>query len=111
MPGNLEVLFTKLKTIAPTAHLAFRASQYAPYIIYYFETDRNFYADNNSYVKKKSGTIEIYLKKFDQALLDKLENALESLDNFTFSLQQETYLNDENLYLISYEFELIEGVR
>lgn len=76
-----------------------------PYICYYLPNSDNMAADNSVYQKISAVNVELYTKEKDTATEATLEAVLA-----TFGIvweKSETYLNDEHMYEILYESEVL----
>jgi len=91
----------------PSAYYQFTADTAVPppFICFYFDNDSDLYADNVNYQKIAHLVIELYTdeKDFD------LESTVESvLNNAGISYaRNETYIDSEKLYLVTYSTGLI----
>lgn len=75
-----------------------------PYIVWYLDESRGFYADGINYLNVHSVAIELYTDEYDRALEERIETVLRKHD-IGFKAQR-TYLNDENMYETIYLVEV-----
>lgn len=76
-----------------------------PYLVYYYPTNNDEYADGSNWVDVKQLNIELYTANKDFELEKKVEQVLK--ENDLSFLKSESYLNDENMYEVLYESEVI----
>ena len=95
-------LFTLLKTInLPVAYHHFTSPPSPPYIVYLFNYNSNFGADNRVYNSEKNFQVELYAKAKDLAsekLIEDLFNA-----NDIYWEKTEMFIDTEGLYQVLYE--------
>lgn len=95
-------LFALLKTTnLPVAYHHFTSPPSPPYIVYLFNYNSNFGADNRVYNSEKNFQVELYTKAKDltlEALIEGLFDAHEIYWDKT-----ETYIDSEGLYQVLYE--------
>lgn len=107
---TLTDLFTILNSIETfNKKVAYRAfpqnhAPDLPYICYLATQTNNFNADNSVYKVIQGVDIELYTKSKDPATELILENALNA-NNIVWEKYEE-YLDDENMYMITYETEV-----
>ena len=100
---TLEELHTLLSaTEIPVAMDHFLTSQPLPYMVYIIPNDDTFPADNSTYHISPIIQVELYSIKKDQELETTVETALAG---FYFT-KQEGYLDDEQMYMVTYQFAL-----
>ena len=76
-----------------------------PYVLYYFPGSDDVYADNKNYAGLRPVNIELYTDHKDFAAEAALEAALA---NAGMAYQKsETYLDDESMFLVLYETEVL----
>ncbi len=88
----------------PVAYRAFRENEAPPlpYICFLNSASDNFFADGQVYKEIKKLQVELYTRHKDEALEDKVKEALSS-----FSWQRtETYIEPEKCYQIIFEMEV-----
>ena len=76
-----------------------------PYVVYYFPSSSNVYADCKNYVDKEQLFIELYAKSKDATNESAIESALNSVGLTWY--KQTDFLNDEKLFQTTYETEVI----
>lgn len=77
-----------------------------PYAVYYAARQMPFYADDMAYVESERYVLELYTDRFkDTDLIEKVEAELEKREiNYDMD---EDYFGDEDLYLVTFEYEVI----
>lgn len=105
-------LYEVLKSIGlPIAYYQFKEGDKdnpvpsLPYMVYYYPSRNDESADGINYAKVYTLNIELYTKDKDFGMEDKVEGVLESND--LFYIKSESYLNDEQMYEVLYEMEVI----
>lgn len=78
-----------------------------PYIIYIIERESGRGADNKNLLVKKSVFMELYSKEKNTVLEKKIET---SISAFEWDKYEDT-IESENLYVVSYEFDIYEKIR
>jgi hypothetical protein len=97
-----ETLYQLLKTTKlPVAYHHFVSPPSPPYIVYLFNYNSNFGADNRVYNSEKNFQVELYTKAKDLTLEALIEDLLK--DNDIFWDKTETYIESEGLYQVLYE--------
>lgn len=76
-----------------------------PYILFYFPTSDDVYADNKNYVNIQATNVELYTKNKNFSAEKSVEDVLKS-HNIKYQ-KTETYLTTEDMFLILYEMEII----
>lgn len=74
-----------------------------PYLIFYYPGDNDFVADDTNYQKIRELTVELYTDQKDFALEEVVEGVLSGM---VYS-RYETYIDDERMFLVTYEMEVI----
>lgn len=73
-----------------------------PFIVFFYQNDEHFLADNKVYYRKQAVQVELYTKDKDESVEEKLEAVLEP-----FIWSKETiYLDDEACYETIYNMEV-----
>lgn len=75
-----------------------------PFICFYFDEQRGFYADNINYAKPVHLVIELYTKNKDFQLEAQLEELL-SANEIAYS-RYESYIDSEKMFMQTYESEV-----
>lgn len=93
----------------PTTYRAFPIDNVPelPYIVYFFEKDNDFKADNVNFAPVRTLVIELYLDANGRTF--ETETQFETYlmaNNLTFSKSEE-FINAENKFRITYEMEVI----
>lgn len=76
-----------------------------PYLVYYYPSENDFVADGENYVNIRSLTFELFTKKVDFDLEEDFEDELKAAG--IVWVKSTDYLDDEKLYQITYETEVI----
>lgn len=76
-----------------------------PYCVYYYPSEPDFHADDSNYVNRRQLFIEVFVKGTDTATEATVEAKLKANDLSWYKSRD--YLNDEKLYQITYETEVI----
>ena len=76
-----------------------------PYVVYYFPTENDVFADDSNYVNRRRLFIELYTQAKDPTNEGVIEAALKS--NGLTWYKQTDFLNDEKLFQTTYEMEVI----
>lgn len=76
-----------------------------PYIVWYFPNSDNFSADDEVYAEIEALNIELYTANKDFEKEKQVEDILNANDEFW--QKSETYINDEHMYEVLYELEVI----
>ncbi len=95
-------LFALLKTTElPVAYHHFTSPPSPPYIVYLFNYNSNFGADNRVYNSEKNFQVELYTTKKDPASEKLIEDALNGAD--AYWEKTEMFIDTEGLYQVLYE--------
>lgn len=78
-----------------------------PYLIYLISTESGSGADYCNLISRKRVTVELYSTKKDTRLEDKVESAISAFEYEKY----EDYIEAEEMYLVSYEFDIFEKIR
>ncbi len=106
MVSSLGELKTALEGLnIPIAYSHFKTATSTPYLVYYVDSNDNFYADNKTYEKIRVVNIELYTDKKDETLESSLETILNDND-LAYNVISETYIDDEDLYEVFYQIEI-----
>lgn len=101
-------LYQALKSIGyPVAYGSFSNPVTPPFIVYQFTYSNDMMADNVNYVAIDDFQVELYTEKKDLAAEQKVQNKLKEL-GLPYR-KFETFLNEEKVYQILYEIQLIGG--
>lgn len=85
----------------PVAYRFFREAQSAPFVVYYETATNPWAADNSNYYPTVDMTVELYTDVKSPST----ETSLESyLTDYVWS-KTETYIDSEQLYMITYSLE------
>jgi hypothetical protein len=101
-------LYQALKSIGyPVAYGSFSSPVTPPFITYQFAHNSDLIADNINYVSIENFQVELYTTKKDLAAEQKVQDKLKEL-GLPYR-KFETYLDEEKVYQILYEVQLIGG--
>lgn len=75
-----------------------------PFICFYYQEQRGFYADNTNYAKPVLLVIELYTKNKDFQLENQLEELLNA-NEIPFA-KYESYIDSEKMFMQTYESEV-----
>lgn len=102
--------YKQVKTLLSTTNLPVVYYQWPegqapepPYLIFYYPGDNDFIGDNSNYQKIRELTVELYTDQKDFALEETVEGVLSGM---VYS-RYETYIDDERMFLVTYEMEVI----
>ena len=105
---KLSEFYKQLKnsTGLPSAYHHFEVGKAPalPYTVYYVTERDDVIADDQSYFKVRSMTIELYTDSKDEDLEARVENFLNGLG--IVPVISEQYITDEKMYEVIYEFDL-----
>ena len=110
---TLQELYTALKAIGyPVAYSHFLDTQQSPapappFITYREAYSNDLIADNQNYVPVSNVQIELYTDRKDPAAEAAVQNKIKEL-GLPYS-KTETYIEDERLFQVIYEIQLIGG--
>jgi len=76
-----------------------------PYVVYYYPSENDVYADDSNYVNKRQLFIELYTKTKDATSEATIEDKLKTAGLTWY--KQTDFLNDEKLYQTTYEMEVL----
>ena len=103
-----EELYQALKAIGyPVAYGSFSSPVTPPFITYQFAYSNDMMADNVNYVAIDDFQIELYTAKKDLAAEQKVQDKLKEL-GLPYR-KFETYLDEEKMFQILYEIQIIGG--
>ena len=102
--------YKEIKTLLSTTNLPVVYYQWPegqapepPYLVFYYPGDNDFIGDNSNYQKIRELTVELYTDQKDFALEETVEGVLSGM---VYS-RYETYIDDERMFLVTYEMEVI----
>lgn len=100
---TIPELKSKLDTLdLPVAYRFFRTAQEPPFICFYVDGTDNEFADNSVYTRVNQFTVELYTETKNPVLEANLEAILPPWNKV------ESYIDDEQLFLVAYSFEDIQ---
>lgn len=91
------------KTHFPVAHNAFEKRQSPPYVIYTNVDYKTVAANSKQTLTQPTVCVELYINRNDVIAESKIESVLNELTTYSKS---KSYISEEKVYLIRYEFEL-----
>lgn len=102
--------YKEVKTLLSTTNLPVVYYQWPegqapepPYLVFYYPGDNDFIADDTNYQKIRELTVELYTDQKDFAMEEVVEGVLSGMVYSRF----ETYINEERMFLVTYEMEVI----
>lgn len=99
-----ELVYTTLKTSGlPGTKAAWPVGKAPelPWFVYKQDRGGEVFADNSNYEHMRRYTAELYMKDYDQEVVDRFEEALAVLSPYT---SNESWIPSENCFMRSYEF-------
>ena len=101
-------LYQALKSLGmPVAYGSFSSPVSPPFITYQFAYNSDMMADNQNYVEISNFQVELYTNKKDLAVEKLVQDKLKKL-GLPYS-KVEAWLDDEKLFQVIYEIQLIGG--
>lgn len=101
---KLETIYNRLKTLGiPVAYSHFPNAVNPPFCCYIVTSEKLYGADNINLLRNRLVRIELYTNKKDE----QLESRIEKLFYDTELEKSETYISDEQLYEVMYDFEIL----
>lgn len=79
--------------------------QACPFICFFLDSSNDFAADNTNYQKIRRLNIELYTDNKDFTLEQTVEDTLSNSGLVYY--REETYLDSERMYMVSYETEIV----
>lgn len=89
----------------PSRYSHFSETPNPPYVVYYYPSETDPYADNSNYINKRQFFVEVFTKTKDVSVEASVEAVLKSAGLSWY--KQTDFLNDEKLYQTTYEMEVI----
>ena len=100
----LQERYATLQTLGiPVAYRVFKSAQEPPFLVYYLDNSRKHGADSLNLISDDNIIIELYTDSKNIAL----EKQIESLFSDVELSKIESWIEDENLLMIAYEFTTI----
>lgn len=87
----------------PWRYSHFTETPVPPYVVYYYPSDNDVFADDSNYVNKRQLFIELFSNDGEETAL--IESTLRQ-NNITWYKSRD-FLNDENIFQITYESEVL----
>ena len=89
----------------PWRYSHFSETPTPPYVVYYYPSENDVYADDSNFVNKRQLFIELFTKSKDVAKEAIIETKLKQAGLSWY--KQTDFLNDEKLFQTTYECEVI----
>ena len=89
----------------PCRYSHFSETPAPPYVVFYYPSETDPYADNSNYINKRQLFIELFTKTKDASSEASVEAQLKA--NGLSWYKQTDFLNEESLYQTTYECEVI----
>ena len=101
---TLQETYARLQTLGiPVAYRVFKSAQEPQFLVYYLDNSRKHGADSLNLISDDNIIIELYTDSKNIAL----EKQIESLFSDVELSKIESWIEDENLLMIAYEFTTI----
>ena len=107
MVKTLTELGQALNTLYPTRYLKFNRKADNQFIVYTDEGQEDFFADNQTLTEITTVDIDFYSTTKDITAERRIKDLLRT-NKLTYDVSNTTYLNNEDLYLITFTVELID---
>ena len=101
---NIKTILLELNV--PVAYNHFNKRTDPPYVVYYVQDSENVFADNTVILENVTVFIELYTKKKDTKLERQLKNILNN-NELPYELVGESFIEEDNIYQIIYQVNLI----
>lgn len=101
---NIKTILLELNV--PVAYNHFNKRTDPPYVVYYVQDSENVFADNTVILENVTVFIELYTKKKDAKLERQLKNILNN-NELPYELVGESFIEEDNIYQIIYQVNLI----
>lgn len=89
----------------PWRYSHFSQTPNPPYVVYYFPSENDVFADDSNFVNRRQLFVELYTKTKDETSEAAIEAKLKQ--NGLTWYKQTDFLNDESLFQTTYEMEVI----
>ena len=107
MIKTLTELGQALNTLYPTRYLKFNRKADDQFIVYTDEGQEDFFADGENYVEVTTVDIDFYSTTKDIQAERRIKELLRN-NKLTYDVSNTTYLNNEDLYLITFTVDLVD---
>ena len=107
MIKTLAELGQALNTLYPTRYLKFNRKADDQFIVYTDEGQEDFFADGENYVEVTTVDIDFYSTTKDIQAERRIKELLRN-NKLPYDVSNTTYLNNEDLYLITFTVELVD---
>ena len=107
MIKTLTELGQALNTLYPTRYLKFNRKADDQFIVYTDEGQEDFFADGENYVEVTTVDIDFYSTTKDIQAERRIKELLRN-NKLPYDVSNTTYLNNEDLYLITFTVDLVD---
>lgn len=107
MIKTLAELGQALNTLYPTRYLKFNRKADDQFIVYTDEGQEDFFADGENYVEVTTVDIDFYSTTKDIQAERRIKELLRN-NKLPYDVSNTTYLNNEDLYLITFTIDLVD---
>jgi len=107
MIKTLTELGQALNTLYPTRYLKFNRKADDQFIVYTDEGQEDFFADDENYLEVTTVDIDFYSTTKDIQAERRIKELLRN-NKLTYDVSNTTYLNNEDLYLITFTVDLVD---
>ena len=107
MIKTLAELGQALNTLYPTRYLKFNRKANDQFIVYTDEGQEDFFADGENYVEVTTVDIDFYSTTKDIQAERRIKELLRN-NKLPYDVSNTTYLNNEDLYLITFTVDLVD---
>ena len=107
MIKTLAELGQALNTLYPTRYLKFNRKADDQFIVYTDEGQEDFFADGENYVEVTTVDIDFYSTTKDIQAERRIKELLRN-NKLPYDVSNTTYLNNEDLYLITFTVDLVD---
>jgi len=107
MIKTLTELGQALNTLYPTRYLKFNRKADNQFIVYTDEGQEDFFADDENYLEVTTVDIDFYSTTKDIQAERRIKELLRN-NKLTYDVSNTTYLNNEDLYLITFTVDLVD---
>ena len=107
MVKTLTELGQALNTLYPTRYLKFNRKADDQFIVYTDEGQEDFFADDENYLEVTTVDIDFYSTTKDIQAERRIKELLRN-NKLPYDVSNTTYLNNEDLYLITFTVDLVD---
>lgn len=103
---TLKEIATMISSIKlPWCYSHFERTPAPPYVVYYYPSETDVYADNSNYINKRQLFVELFTVKKDPNAESAVEDVLRNAGLTWY--KQTDFLSDELIFQTTYEMEVI----